>query len=79
MHYLRLNLNVMSSDAFALADTITNQAWSKLNLSGPARACARAHLLGGSGGMPPRNFRRSEIDSGTFWDTCLSWQGTCYK
>ena len=34
--------------------------------------------------MPPPpgnfwNFRRSEIDSGAFWDTCLSWQGTCYK
>ena len=25
------------------------------------------------------NFRRSEIDSDAFWDTCLSWQGTCYK
>ena len=23
------------------------------------------------------NFRRSEIDSGAFWDTCTSWKGTC--
>ena len=44
-----------------------------------------AQLLGGSGGMPSDppppgnfgNFRRFEIDSGTFWDTCTSWKGTC--
>ena len=35
--------------------------------------------LGGSGGMPPQeilNFRRSEIDSGEFWDAFPAWQGT---
>ena len=65
------------------------QAQSKLNLSVPARPCAQCtHLLGESGSIPPPplsppgnfwNFRRSEINSGAFWDTCLSWQGTCYK
>ena len=32
------------------------------------------------GHAPPGNFwnfRRSEIDSGAFGDTCTSWKGTC--
>ena len=36
---------------------------------------------GGLGACPPGNFwnfRRSEIDSGAFWDTCTSWKGINY-
>ena len=77
----------MSSTVLVSCTNVSlSQARSKLNLSGLARACAQCaqsmHLLGGLEACPPGNFwnfRRSEINSSAFWDTCLSWQGTCYK
>ena len=56
---------------------------AKLSGRGNAREVRICWGGGGVWGHAPQkffgNFRRSEIDSGAFWDTCLSWQGTCYK
>ena len=54
--------------------------WSGQSMCTMRAKCASARGVWGH--APPGdfwNFRCSEIDSGAFCDSCLSWQCTCYK